>query len=49
MRGKRVVEKLVVCIGNFMVEILIKNVEHGYQLAFSSVYGPNLDIVRKLL
>lgn len=49
MWDKRVVEKLEVCMGDFMVASSIKNVEDGYQWAFSGVYVPNLDIVRRLL
>jgi exonuclease III len=41
---RRVVTKVDVCLGNFVVASSFRNVDDGLEWAFVGVYGPNGDI-----
>ena len=45
----RVVSKIDVCMGSFVVACSFKNVDDGLVWAFAGVYGPNRNTFRKLL
>lgn len=49
MWDRRVVEKVEDYIGRYMVACSFKCVSDGFLWAFASVYGPNLDVDRRLL
>ena len=44
MWDRRVVTKVDVCLGNFVVASSFRNVDDGLEWAFVGVYGPNGDI-----
>ncbi|KAF5463070.1 hypothetical protein F2P56_019016 [Juglans regia] len=49
MCDRRVVEKVEDYIGRYMVACSFKSVLDGFMWAFAGVYGPNLDVDRRLL
>jgi hypothetical protein len=49
MWDHRVVSKLEVCLGSFVVACSSRNVDDGLVWAFAGVYGPNRDNLRRLL
>lgn len=46
---RRVMELVEECVAEFLVACHSKNVDDGFEWAFLSVYGPNLDSSRSLL
>jgi hypothetical protein len=49
MWDRRVVSKIDVCIGSFVVACSFRNVEDGVVWAFAGVYGPTRNNFRRLL
>jgi hypothetical protein len=49
MWDRRVVSKIEVCLGNFVVACSFRNVEDGFLWAFAGVYGPNSNGLRRFL
>jgi hypothetical protein len=49
MWDRRVVSKIDVCLGNFVVACSFRNVDDGMEWAFAGVYGPNRDANRRQL
>jgi hypothetical protein len=49
MRDKRLVTKLEVSVGEFVIACSFKNVEDDFVWAFMGVYGPNFDYIRCLI
>jgi hypothetical protein len=47
--GKRVVEKVVECVGVYSLAVSFKNIASHSTWAFAGVYGPNSDRDRRLL
>ena len=44
MWDKRTVEKINEAVGRFSVSCKFKNVKDQFELAFTSIYGPNSDL-----
>jgi len=49
MWDRRVVEKIEVCGGEYVVACSFRNVEDDSTWAFAVVYGPNIDTLRRSL
>jgi exonuclease III len=49
MWDRRVVSKIDVCLGSYVAACCFKNVEDGLVWAFTGVYGPNRDNLRRRL
>ncbi|KAG2718228.1 hypothetical protein I3760_03G209400 [Carya illinoinensis] len=49
MWDSRVVESIEECVGSSMAACSFRNMEDGFRWAFVGVYGPNMDIHRKVL
>jgi hypothetical protein len=49
MWDRRMVTKIEVCVGDYVVAFSFKNVEDVFIWEFAGVYGPNLDIFRRFL
>jgi hypothetical protein len=49
MWDRRVVKKIKVCMGEFVVTCSFRNVVADFAWAFAWIYGPNLDNVRRSL
>jgi hypothetical protein len=49
MWDRRVVTKVEVCQGNFVVACSFRNTDDGLEWAFAGVYGPNRNSLRRLL
>jgi hypothetical protein len=49
MWDRRVVSKVEVCHGSYVVACSFRNVEDGMEWAFAGVYGPNRDAARRMM
>jgi len=49
MWDKRIVEKIDVFVGEFVLACSLRSVENDFSWAFAGVYGPNLDALRSSL
>jgi hypothetical protein len=49
MWDRRVVEKLEVCVGRFIIACYFRSVSDNFEWAFAGVYSPNNNNDRKLL
>jgi hypothetical protein len=49
MWDRRVVEKIEVCVGEYVVGYSFKNVEDDFSWAFAGLYGPNINTFRRSL
>jgi hypothetical protein len=49
MWDRRVVSKIGLCLGSYVVACCFRNVENGLVWTFVGVYGPNKDNLRRRL
>jgi hypothetical protein len=49
MWDRRVVSKVEVCHGSYVVACYFRNVDDGMEWAFAGVYGPNRDAARRMM
>jgi hypothetical protein len=49
MWDRKVVSKIGLCLGSYVVACYFRNVENGLVWTFAGVYGPNKDNLRRRL